>query len=28
MREITERRNAEKALRTKIAELENRVGPA
>jgi PAS domain S-box-containing protein len=28
MREITERRNAEKALRTKITELENRAGPA
>src|SRR6476620_10924740 len=26
--EITERRNAERALRTKIAELENRGGPA
>jgi PAS domain S-box-containing protein len=28
MREVTERRNAEKALRAKIAELENRGGPA
>jgi len=28
MREVTERRNAERALRTKIAELENRAGPA
>jgi PAS domain S-box-containing protein len=28
MREVTERRNAEKALRAKIAELENRAGPA
>jgi PAS domain S-box-containing protein len=28
MREITERRNAEKALRTKITELEKRAGPA
>jgi PAS domain S-box-containing protein len=28
MREITERRNAEKALRAKIAELENRAEPA
>jgi PAS domain S-box-containing protein len=28
MREITERRNAEKALRTRITELENRAGPA
>jgi PAS domain S-box-containing protein len=27
MREVTERRNAERALRTKIAELEARVGP-
>jgi PAS domain S-box-containing protein len=28
MREVTERRNAERALRTKIAELEARVGSA
>jgi PAS domain S-box-containing protein len=28
MREITERRNAEKELRGKVAELEKRVGPA
>jgi PAS domain S-box-containing protein len=28
MREVTERRTAERALRTKIAELEARVGPA
>ena len=28
MREVTERRNAERALRSKIAELEARVGPA
>ena len=28
MREVTDRRNAERALRTKIAELEARVGPA
>jgi PAS domain S-box-containing protein len=28
MREVTERRNAERALRAKIAELEARVGPA
>jgi PAS domain S-box-containing protein len=28
MREITERRNAEKALRAKITELENRAEPA
>jgi PAS domain S-box-containing protein len=28
MREVTERRNVEKALRAKIAELENRAGPA
>lgn len=27
MREVTERRNAERALRAKIAELEARVGP-
>jgi PAS domain S-box-containing protein len=28
MREITERRNAERELRAKISELESRVGPA
>ena len=28
MRDVTERRTAERALRTKIAELEARVGPA
>ena len=28
MREVTERRDAERALRAKIAELENGVGPA
>jgi PAS domain S-box-containing protein len=28
MREVTERRNAERELRAKIAELEGRVGPA
>ena len=28
MREVTERRNTEKALRAKIAQLENRAGPA
>jgi PAS domain S-box-containing protein len=28
MREVTERRNAERELRTKIAELESRVGSA
>jgi PAS domain S-box-containing protein len=28
MREVTERRNTEKALRAKISELENRLGPA
>ena len=28
MREVTERRNAERELRAKIAELESRVGPA
>jgi PAS domain S-box-containing protein len=28
MREVTERRNAERELRTKIAELEARVGSA
>jgi PAS domain S-box-containing protein len=28
MREVSERRNAERALRAKIAELENRAGPA
>ena len=28
MREVSERRNAERALRAKITELENRAGPA
>jgi PAS domain S-box-containing protein len=28
MREVTERRNAERELRAKLAELESRVGPA
>jgi PAS domain S-box-containing protein len=28
MREVSERRDAEKALRAKLAELESRVGPA
>jgi PAS domain S-box-containing protein len=28
MREVTERREAEKALRAKLAELETRAGPA
>jgi signal transduction histidine kinase len=28
MREVTERRNAERELRAKISELESRLGPA